>query len=358
MNSPDMQKILIINTFGIGDVLFTTPMVRNLKTSLPGVSISYIGNRRTAPILERHPDIDRVFVYERDEFYAIYKKSKLEYFKHGRAFLRDIKNEKFDCVFDLSLQGSFGFFMWLIGIPRRIGFNYKNRNPFLTQKIPFKGYENKPVVEYYLDLLESMGVKSEHKYMSIPISTEERTWAKNILQQQCLAQRNPLIALVPGGGASWGNDSKYKRWGTENYAKLADKIIEKSHAAIILMGDNKEEDLCAQVVRLMKTRPFNLCGQTTIGQMAAVFQQCQMAIVNDGGPLHIAVAAGTKTVSIFGPVDDQVYGPYPPESHLTITKKIACRPCYRRFRRAQCDHVSCLTTLSVDEVFRKVEGVL
>jgi ADP-heptose:LPS heptosyltransferase len=81
-------------------------------------------------------------------------------------------------------------------------------------------------------------------------------------------------------------------------------------------------------------------------------------IVNDGGPLHVAVAAGVQTVSIFGPVDENVYGPYPIGSHIVIKKEIACRPCYQRFRKAVCGHISCLSQITVEDVLERIEGVL
>ena len=72
----------------------------------------------------------------------------------------------------------------------------------------------------------------------------------------------------------------------------------------------------------------------------------------------MAVAAGAKTVSLIGPVDENIYGPYPMTGHGVVTKEIACRPCYRKFRRADCDHISCLRQITVDEVFKKVEEIL
>ena len=129
-------------------------------------------------------------------------------------------------------------------------------------------------------------------------------------------------------------------------------------APIILLGDEKELALCQQIAGLMKHQGILACGRTTVGQCAALFKQCALAIVNDGGPLHIAVASGIPTVSIFGPVDENVYGPYPRANHVVVTHELACRPCYRQFRRASCDHISCLQTIEVEDVLRKVELLL
>ena len=77
---------------------------------------------------------------------------------------------------------------------------------------------------------------------------------KNGLRGITLILPKPLIAVLPGGGASWGKAAKHKRWAASNYAHLIDKIIENFDAAIILLGDSKEEELCREVVN---TGPFS-----------------------------------------------------------------------------------------------------
>jgi lipopolysaccharide heptosyltransferase II len=198
--------------------------------------------------------------------------------------------------------------MWWIGIPHRIGFNYKKRSPFLTHKIPLFGYQTKHVVEYYLELARGLGVPIKESRMELAVPAEDRSWAEEIFKKHSLSTEKAVVGIIPGGGASWGKDAKYKRWPAEKYAKLADKIIEKSKVAIILMGDHKEVDLCHEVAGLMKNKVIQLAGQTSITQLAALSSKCRYVIVNDGGPLHVAVAAGATTVSIFGPVDERVYG--------------------------------------------------
>ena len=87
----------------------------------------------------------------------------------------------------------------------------------------------------------------------------------------------------------------------------------------------------------------------------------RLVVTNDGGPLHMASALGVKTVSIFGPVDEKVYGPYPPsDKHIVITNKnITCRPCYKNFRFWGCpNNLSCVKDITVDEVFTAVRSLL
>ena len=352
-----MQKILIINIFGIGDVLFTTPLISNLIKQNPDCFIGYLGNRRTEPVLHANPYIKKVFIYERDEFNALYHQSKKLWWEKWQDLIQSIRAEHFDACIDLSLSTFMNFLTLQAGIKERIGYNYKNRSPFLTKSLPLAGYENEHVVEYYLKLLNLLGVKTIVRDLGLHISENDQQWAKNFLKENKISS-DRLVGLVPGGGASWGKAAFEKRWPAENYAKLADKIIEKGHVDIILMGDSSEEQLCSQVASLMKHQVVNACGKTTVLTFGALARESRFFIVNDGGPLHLAVASGTQTLSIFGPVDENIYGPYPRGAHVVVKKDLACRPCYRRFRKASCEHLSCLRDISVEDVFKEAERLL
>jgi len=353
------KKILIINIFGIGDVLFTTPLISNLKVCYPDIKIGYICNQRTADILRQNSKVDQIFICDSHAYNEACQESKILAFKKMMEFLRQIRKEKFDISIDVSMSRFTNCVTWLCGVKCRVGFQYKNRNCFLHKKFPLKGYEDKHVVEYYLSLLEELGIPVKMRDLELNISQSDDDWSCQFLQKHLGGGGcRPVIGIVPGGGASWGKDAVYKRWSPEKYAKLADNLIEKFSATIILMGDQSELALCAQVDRAMMHASVLAAGETTIGQFAALARRCSLMIVNDGGPLHIAVAAGAKTASIFGPVDERVYGPYPPGNHIIIKKDLVCRPCYRRFRKAQCDHISCLDQLTVEDVLEGIKKAL
>ena len=349
-----MKRILIINTYGIGDVLFTTPLINNLRQANPQVNITYLANRRTEAFLKDNPYINRIVVYERDEWVALYRNNPLRYFGQWLAFIKQLRGAHYDCVLDFSLNGMFGFLMVLAGIPRRIGYNYRNRGIWLTDKLPFKGFEGKHVIEYYLDLARLLGIDITDKRMMFNVPARDMQWAKDLIAQQQPHQR-PIIVLVPGGGASWGKAAGNKRWGAKNFADLADKIVEEINGLVILVGDKAEQDLVNGIIQQVHHPVLNLTGQVSLAQMAAVFKNSHLVIANDGGPLHVAVANRVKTVSLFGPVDPRVYGPYPSDNHCVVTLGLACQPCYQRFRMAACGRINCLNQLPVERVLEAVK---
>ena len=353
----DIKKVLIINIFGIGDVLFTTPVIRNIKESIPQVTVGYMANQRTVRILENNPLVDRVHVYERDFFQEIWGRSKKEYFQAMARSLNEIRNEKYDVVLDLSLNGNAAFLMWLVGTTERIGDDFRGRSPFLSRKIPFKGYEGKHVVAYYLDLLKELGLSTKYRKLEIYSSPEDERWADDFCKENDFSKDRKVVAVFPGGGASWGKDARFKRWPAAKYAQLINKMIDKLSCEVIIFGDEKEQDICSDIASAVANKTNSVCGKTTLGQTIALLGKCSMAVVNDGGPLHMAVAKGVPTVSIFGPVDSEVYGPYPKDEHLVVTYDVSCRPCYRQFRKASCDHITCLKNIDVNDVFGNIEQV-
>jgi len=329
-----LKRILVINPFGIGDVLFTTPLIRNIKENLPDCFLGFVCNERAKGILAGNPYIDKIFVYEKDYYRNLAKLSRLKCLSEFRSFLAQIKKENFNLAIDLSLSGQVSFFLWWLGIKNRVGFNYKNRSWLLTDKIPIDGYAEKHIVEFYLGLLEKLGFKIGSPNLEITLGQEENSWRADFLRNHGILQNDLLIAIIPGGGASWGRDANIKHWPAEKYAEIADKSIKKFKAKIIILGDTADLEVCSRVHAAIKGSAIQACGLTNLRQFAALLNRCNLVVTNDGGPLHVAVAAGAKTVSLFGPVDEKVYGPFPsdPARHRVIKKELACRKIRRNSR--------------------------
>ena len=95
------KKILVINPFGIGDVLFSTPLIRALRDTHPDSYIGYFCNRRAREVLGSNPNIDRIFVYEKDDYRACWKESRLKCAMKILGLLNDIAKERFDTAIDL-----------------------------------------------------------------------------------------------------------------------------------------------------------------------------------------------------------------------------------------------------------------
>jgi heptosyltransferase-2 len=346
-----MKKVLVANIFGIGDVLFTTPLIANLKKEVEGISVDYLCNARTRDIVESNPDVDKIFIYEKDDYVKLWKQSKIRCMKALYRLLLLMRRQKYDAVFDFTLSRKSGLFFKLAGIPRRVGLDYKKRGAFLTDRIPFTGFEARHVIEYYLDLLKYVGVAASVKEMQLVPDENMLEWASAYLREKGIEGKR-LVVIIPGGGASWGRQASRKRWEDAGFSKAAD-ILARHGLKIAFLGDPSEKYLCSSAADRMTEKPVFIENALTLKQYIALLSQCALVLCNDGGPLHVAVALGVKTVSIFGPVDDKVYGPYPAsDRHKVITaREVPCRPCYNRFKLPECEHDNrCLTDITPDRV--------
>ena len=356
-----MKRFLIVNPFGIGDVLFTTPVIRAIKENYPDSFICYWCNERVKDVLKDNPNIDKIFALSRGDLKKIYRRSIWQGFNKFINLVNGIRNERFDTLFDFSLDHRYSLIAKIAGIKKRIGFNYKGRGRFLTDKIDTGGYSDKHIVEYYLDLIKPDGIKPKNFNLELVLSQDCRIKSKEILKGSGIGGNDLIIGIAPGGGESWGKDAYLKHWPAINFGELADRIINEFKAKIIILGDESERPIADAIINSMHNKPVDLAGRLSLKELSAVINHLHIFIANDGGPLHIAVALGKKTISFFGPVDPKVYGPYPPDEirHIVLRRNLECSPCYIKFHLSDCKkNRECLETIDVDSAFNAVNKLL
>lgn len=356
------SRILIVNPFGIGDVLFTTPLVRALRQAFPASHIGYLCNRRTECVLRDNPRLNELLVYEKDEVDRLFKRSWWQGVRYVGRLLWRVTTTRYEYVVDLSLSERYSFILKVLRVPRRVGFDFRRRGRFLTGRLPIDGYQSDHVVEHYRRLLLFLGIRLLEESLELPLSDEDAAWSERYVQERGLRDAPLLVGIVPAGGVSWGIDAPFRRWSLEGFAAVADALIERHGARVMLFGEATDAPICRKVAQLMKHPVVDASGQTTLGQFISLLSRLSLVVCNDGGPLHLAVSQHVKTVSIFGPVDPAVYGPYPlrrQEHRVVCRKDLPCRPCYHQFKLPPCPYErACLTTITADDVLAPCEAIL
>ncbi|MFA6142754.1 MAG: lipopolysaccharide heptosyltransferase II [Candidatus Omnitrophota bacterium] len=355
-----INKILIINPFGIGDVLFSVPLLKAIKKKYPLSTITYMCNKRTEGILNNNPSISNIYIFEKDDYRAIWKESRIKCLKKLWGLVSSIRKFKYDVVVDMSLGYIYSLVLAVFaGIRMRVGFNYRARGRFLTHKIDIEGFDKKHVIEYYLGLGKFLDLDLQDKETEIMVSKDDAVWAERFLEEHGIFKEDKICGMIPGCGASWGKDADYRRWPARKFAEVADRILSQYKYKVLIFGDSKEIDLCARVQSEMRQSSILVCGKTTLGQLAALLDKCALVVTNDGGPLHMAIALKKKTVAIFGPVDENIYGPYPPNRrYITVASDEPCRPCYKNFKYVKCETVDCLNNITADKVIAAAEKLI
>jgi ADP-heptose:LPS heptosyltransferase len=353
-----MRKILIINPFGIGDVIFSFFLAQALKTN-PDLEIHYLCNERTQELVSLNPAVKKVHIFHRDHFRVLFKRNFLHGLKELASLLKQINTECYEACFDLSMGKEYAFFMMCMGIKKRMGFNYKGRGLFLTHKRVLHGLDEKPVRDYYLSLMDffDKGVASKVLRPALSFGDRQAPWTKRLAK---LGIKGRYAVVSPGGGKSWGENAHFKQWDPDSFARTAKALSERHGLQILWIGDGEERTLCDRVRQLSGLKNSILLTEDDLGFAAWVLKESQLFIGNDGGLLHLANLVRTPVMGFFGPVDEKVYGPSESLGSVKLlTQKVPCRPCYRKFHFPECQYAKrCLTEISVERVLNVAESLL
>jgi len=198
--------------------------MRAIKDNRPASFIGYWCNQRVESILRNNPCIDKIFALSRGDIKRLYRKSKWKGICGFWNLLLRLKKERFDVALDFSLDHRYSLISKLAGIKKRIGFNYKKRGKFLTDRIDIEGYNSKHIVEYYLDLLRLIGIEPKNNKLVLSVSKDNKIKARNFLVGFGIKDADLIIGIAPGAGASWGKDASLKHWPAMKFAQLADRI--------------------------------------------------------------------------------------------------------------------------------------
>ncbi|MFA6599718.1 MAG: glycosyltransferase family 9 protein [Candidatus Omnitrophota bacterium] len=345
-----LRRVLVVHPYGIGDLLFLTPVLRALRLVPTVEKVDLLLGSRTESVVKDNPHVDEIFSVDKDRI-------------HARGFwasLRELaglglrlRSNRYDLMLDYSLRQEYGFWgRGFLGIPRCAGLDYRGRGFFhnLRLAIP-QGFEGRHVVETYCALAERAGVRVEDRFPEFYLTAAARQEAGRLFEDERIRS---AVVVAPGGGESWGKDAGFKRWPVPFFAELLGRLrtlvpFDKA----IIVGTERERDLAAELAGLATVPCVDLTGCTSLEVTVAVIEKSCYFVGNDGGLLHLAHAVGTPLAGLYGPVDPVVYGPYPASSRaVTVVKTdLACRPCYRRFRyKADCQGRECLRALTPDLV--------
>lgn len=337
------QKILITRLRFIGDVVLTTPVIRAVRRKFPNSYIAYLADKNAITLLENNPYLDELIPF--DFGWTL---------KEQISFIKEIRSKKFDLVIDLFGNPRSAILSFLSGAKVRIGGAFGWRKFLYTHPIP-RTNEQKNAIKFHIDYLKPIGIEVNDDFETeIFLTDEERNWAKNYLKSKGVDLGKKIIGIHPG--ATW----PAKMWLKENFAKLADKIVTKIGADVIITHSEKETDLAIEVFNLTLKRNIFILDSLNLRQLASVLSLLDLYISNDCGPMHIAVAVGTKTIGLFGPGEEDIWFPYPEsKGHKALRVDVECHPCHLDFcNREGEDYMKCMKLLTVDMVFNEVAKII
>lgn len=348
-NNP--RSIVVIKPCCLGDLVMTTPLLDVIRQAYPTATITYIAGSWSKVIPEHHPAVNMVIDCGAIGIAGRYTLS--DYMK----FARQLQRHHFDMAFVLDRSPMMTLLPWLAGIPRRVGPDSLGRGFSLTDRVPVSSSPTQlqHQAEIYLDLARAIKLPIHAPRMSfIPTASERQTVTPATRKR---------IAIFVGGGNNPGMNLTAKRWPLERYRLLAQQLIQKLDAQILLIGGESDIALNQQLqdeLHAPSDIVLNLTGKTSLGELAAQLEQCALFIGNDSSPMHLAAAVNIPVIAIFGPTSPQEYGPYPLDDpqHIAIWRHPTGQPCFFLGKMQTCTNCTCLQAVTVEDVWEAVQRLI
>ena len=362
----DFERILLVKPSSLGDIVHALPVLAGLRRRYPSAHIDWLVSRPLAPLLEAHPGLNEVVIFDRRAIGQV---------THGAtaartlwALLGALRRRRYGLVVDL--QGLFrsGVFSWATRAAVRLGFRRSRELAWLfyTDYIPEPSapsgsgapHPANPADVHAVDrnvaVGELLGFAPAPVAFALPLPERVRIEVAELLDVEGVSSietdRGSFVAIVPG--TRW----ETKRWPAARFAEVID-VLQAEGWPCVLAGAPDEAALCAEIVETCGTDVVNLAGRTRVDQFAGLLAASALVVCHDSAAAHLAVAFDRPLVCLIGPTNPARTGPYGrPESVVRLP--LDCAPCYLR-RLVQCPHQHrCLRELTVDTVLTAIRRAL
>jgi len=348
MDDFNPKNIVVRGTNWVGDAVMTIPALREIRRLFPEAHITLATRSWAKGLFAGAEFIDELLVHESSGLRSVVQQ------------LREWRKRNFDLAVLLPNSLETALVASLARVPLRIGYATDGRQALLTHPLALPEWRNtKHEVFYYLKIVAELEwlIKHEQTFLdiepdgSLEISSGRKVAARDFLRahEAGVGDGQALIALCPGS-----INSRAKRWPTERYAALADRLIDELLARVILIGSPAEAEVSFEVARQMRKQAVVLTGKTDLAELVAVLSQVDLLITNDTGPAHIASALGRPTLVIFGPTNPLTTRPFSPLGEI-MREPPDCAPCM--LRDCPIDH-RCMTAITPAAVFERARTML
>ena len=326
----------------IGDVVLTTPVIRAVREQYPGAYVAYLGEKNAVSLLEHNPYLDEILPFDF---------SKPTIIEQPRVMM-NLRKRSFDAFVDFFSNPRTALLAMASGARLRIGKDVPGRGRLYTHRIADDGTP-KTAIEFHYRYVQPLDVRPTWWKTEIFLTEDERREARTYLKWQGIDLTKPVVGMHPG--ATW----PAKMWQWEKFADLVDLLNARVGVGVVMTQGPNDSQLVDRISKRAVGR-VTVLPPLPLRQLAAVLSQLQVFVTNDNGPMHIAVAVGTKTIGIFGPGEENIWFPYDHAAgHAALRKPVPCHPCHLDFcNRAGEGFMECMKLLSVGEVCAEVERIV
>jgi heptosyltransferase-2 len=327
-----IDSILIARNDRLGDWVLTLPLVEELKRAFPEARLDAMATPSVAPLLERYPGIGSVLPSPSPGWRGFWDAA-------GR-----VRRGGYDAVIVVHPDMRDTLVVWAAGVRVRVGNGYRGYSIFYNRRVCFhRSPSAHHEVEYNLKYLEGLGLEAPPGVPAprLAVTEEDRAAARELLERKGFTG-DAYVVIHPGCGGSSLN------WSAERYRVLAAETSRTSGYAVVVTGTPGEAALAANVVGEGAGR-YNVAGETDLGTLLGVLAGARLFISGNTGPMHLAAAVGTPTLSLFSPLrsgSPTRWGPWVEPSTVLVPPSFSCDACPGE----ECEDYNCMEAIPVEEV--------
>lgn len=327
----NIKKILIVKLRGIGDVVCSTIIIDNLREDFPNAQIDYLVEKPSSFGLQGLKQLNQIWIFDKKSLWSRLK------------LALKVRKEKYDLVFDFFGNPSSAQITYFSGARYRIGF------PFRGRKYAYNYYGPSERAKWHnailhLKVLEKFGFSTKHQNLHFNLNEESIEFGRNYFSKT-FAHNDFVVGISTTG--SWQS----KKCDPEKFAEIAENVISKYNAKILIIWGKGDEDDSQKLFHLLNGKAI-LAPDTSIQEMAGLISRCKFLIANDSGPMHISTAIGTPVISIHGPTAPELQGPFGEKHEWINLPELDCIVCNLLVCPKKHE---CFLNLPINRIMEKIE---
>ena len=296
------QKICLIRTSALGDVVHALAMVNGLRKGYPDAHLTWILERVPYEMVMHQPNVDRFIVFNRKEGLQSWKN-----------LYRELKAERFDLLLLPQVSLKAGLISSLVRADYKLGFDRKRAKElhgwFINLAIPEHPYQH--VQDHYFEFLDFLEIRNYPIEWNVAFTDEERSWRETFFEQF----DRPVISFVVSAAVP------EKNWSVKRHAEVIDHVASHLGLQPLLLGgpSQKEKVIADEIVRLCRCS-VAVALEKPIRRTLLQLSGSRLVVSPDTGPLHAAVAMQIPTIGLYGYSDPRRCGPYRVFQDLLINR--------------------------------------
>ncbi|MBT1075999.1 lipopolysaccharide heptosyltransferase I [Geobacter grbiciae] len=344
-------KVLIVKVSALGDVIHALPVLDYLRQAAPGVEIDWVVEEGNRDILEGHPLLRRLHVvrtkaWRRDPLSDTTR-------QEISAIRRELREADYDIAFDLQGNIKSGIITWLSGARRRYGFDREGVREalnllFTTNQVPLRRQDH----HISHRSLRVVSVPLGRDYTGMTIGSDIFTSPEDdAAAEALLATLDDGLALLFHNGTTWTT----KLWYEEGWIGLGRMVVDRyPDSTVLLSWGNEQEKHAAETIAAGIGRGVRVLPKLSLKGFCALLKKVDLVVGGDTGPIHMAAAVGTPTVSFYRATDGRRNGPLG-DQHVVVQSPLDCTACLRK----SCDKdAPCRASITADLLLAGIEKLL